>query len=126
MNKVDIELLQHPSVAWLCTKCHTPNIDSFTYHSYELETTNQFSVLSKLSSIPSIDSSFSPTAFNSPKMQRHISSVSSTNSEHSVPNAPRQNLCVLTMNCQSIRNKRTDLAECIDYFKPDVILGCES
>lgn len=126
VNKVDIELLQHPSVAWLCTKCHTPNIDSFTYHSYELETTNQFSALSKLSSIPSIDSSFSPTAFSSPKMQRHLSSVSSTNSEHSVPNAPRQNLRVLTMNCQSIRNKRTDLAECIDYFKPDVILGCES
>ncbi|KAJ8313130.1 hypothetical protein KUTeg_009317, partial [Tegillarca granosa] len=30
------------------------------------------------------------------------------------------------MNCQSIRNKRTDLTECIDYFKPDVILGTES
>lgn len=118
INKVDIELLQHLSIAWLCAKCNTPNIDSFTYHSYELEISNRFSVISSLqtSSIPSIDSSFSPTAFSSPKPSRYLSSISSTCAEPTVTIAPRQNLRVLTMNCQSIRNKRTDFAECIEYF----------
>jgi hypothetical protein len=30
------------------------------------------------------------------------------------------------MNCQSIRNKRSELHECVEYTKPDAIIGCES
>ena len=30
------------------------------------------------------------------------------------------------MNCQSIKNKRSSLKECVNYNKPDAILGWES
>ena len=30
------------------------------------------------------------------------------------------------MNCQSIRTKRSELHECVEYTKPDAIIGCES
>jgi exonuclease III len=30
------------------------------------------------------------------------------------------------MNCQSIRNKRSELHECVEYTKPDAIIGCKS
>ena len=30
------------------------------------------------------------------------------------------------MNCQSIKNKRSSLKECVDYIKPDAIIACES
>jgi hypothetical protein len=37
-----------------------------------------------------------------------------------------QNFRILMMNCQSIRNKRSELHECVEYTKPDAIIGCES
>jgi hypothetical protein len=60
-----LNLLQWSDVLRICCKCNTKNVDSFTYHSYEFEISNRFSVIqneSALSSIPSIDSSFSPFA----------------------------------------------------------------
>ena len=60
-----LNLLQWSDVLRICCKCNTKNVDSFTYHSYEFEISNRFSVIqneSALSSIPSIDSSFSPSA----------------------------------------------------------------
>ena len=122
-----ISLLQHDSVSWTCVKCHSINVDSFSYHSFELETSNQFSVLSNVSTLPSIDSSFSPGAFSSPKLSR-MPSFTSNNETSSLKNPPKRNknLRVLIMNCQSIRNKRTQLAESCEYLKPDIIIGSES
>jgi hypothetical protein len=30
------------------------------------------------------------------------------------------------INCQSIRNKKSELRECAEYIKPDIIIACES
>jgi len=30
------------------------------------------------------------------------------------------------INCQSIRNKKSELRECAEYIKPDIIIECES
>ena len=30
------------------------------------------------------------------------------------------------INCQSIRNEKSVLRECVEYIKPDIIIGCES
>ena len=37
-----------------------------------------------------------------------------------------QNFRILMMNCQSIRNKRSELHECVEHTNPDAIIGCES
>lgn len=43
----DYELLQRSNVQWMCCKCESKNVDSFTYHSFELYTSNMFSPLSR-------------------------------------------------------------------------------
>lgn len=139
LNASELNNLQKDKVSWICCKCDTQNAGSFTYHPYELETSNQFSALGSVSSaasmstIPSIDSSFSPSVFSSPK-SRHIS-TSTTMSNESISKRSKsvsgiqkkdQNFRILMMNCQSIRNKRSELHECVEYTKPDAIIGCES
>ena len=135
-----INLLQYSNISWICCKCDSQNVDSFTYHSYEFEVSNRFSLLSNLSSIPSVDSNFSPKAHSSPihihnsqlasdSVTDKGSSQSSLFKSHSNPNyltRKKQNFRVLLTNCQSVRNKRSALQESTDYIKPDVILGCES
>ena len=41
----DYELLQRPNVQWLCCKCESINVSSFTFHSFELNTTNYYEPL---------------------------------------------------------------------------------
>ena len=56
--------IQFSNVSWICCHCKSLNADSFTYPLYEFELSNCFSVLSDLSSVLSVDSSFSPKACN--------------------------------------------------------------
>ena len=142
-TNTDISKLQNTSLTWICCKCETPNVDSFSFHSYDLESYNIFSVLNdSCFSIPSsLDSTFSPIKHSSPKSkhfnsskiraEQHFSNSkesTSTNSDDAfLPNKNQKNkLRIITMNCQSIRNKLPSLKECLQYTKPDIILGCES
>ena len=125
------ELIQHSNVSWICCKCNTQNLDSFTFHSFEFEISNPFSILSSsiASSIPSIDSSFSPTIFSSPKhfttrIDTRLSSPSSVQSSYLQPK--QKNIRTLVVNCQSIRNKRAGLQAATHYVKPDIIIGNQS
>ena len=126
LSAKDIEVLQHASTSWICGKCDTHNIDNFFC---ELDTMNHYSVLSHVSSIPSVDSLFSPIAHSSPT-PRPLLSPSSPDPSHSGSHVfrhkPKHNLRTLLVNCQSVRNKRTQVAEAVHYFKPDVIVGSES
>ena len=138
LSATNVSLLQKDLVSWLCCKCDSCNVDSFTYHSFELDISNRYEILNSrrlssvdsYSSIPSVDSSFSPSAFSSPKPR--LNSVSTSQNETSKSSAEqyqkkkRNNFRVLVMNCQSIRNKRSELNESIEYVKPDAIIGCES
>ena len=129
-NKV--ELLQRSNVSWICCKCDSQNIDSFTFHSFEFEISNFSSVLSTscTSTIPSIDLSFSPTTYNSPKphktrMKSRLNTLSSTSSVQSTRTRiqpKRKNFRTLVINCQSIKNKRCELQATTEYIKPDIII----
>ncbi|CAG2208939.1 unnamed protein product [Mytilus edulis] len=85
-----------------------------------------------MSTIPSIDSSFSPSVFSSPKPRILSSTTEESPSRASKSKSisglehKQQNLRILMINCQSIRNKRSELNESVEYIKPDVIIGCES
>ena len=61
-----INILQSSNVSWICCHCESLNVDSFTYHSYEFELSNRFSVFSDLSSVLSDDSCFNPKACSTP------------------------------------------------------------
>ena len=138
----DISLLQRSHVSWYCCKCDSQCVNNFTYHSYEFETHNRFETLSSRQtlssissdiSIPSVDSSFSPKVISSPKPRPHSDSIlkfndsdGSVNFSTQFANKNSNNFRVLSMNCQSIRNKKTQLAESVEYMKPDVIIACET
>ena len=66
------------------------------------------------------------TENNSNPGQSYSHQTSSTTSE--TPELPKNtnNLRIVTINCQSIKNKLPDLKECVSYAKPDVIIGCET
>ena len=48
----------------------------------------------------------------------------STTNIFSVPN--KLNLRTMTMNCRSIRDKKSEFAALVNYAKPDIIIGTES
>ena len=59
----EMQYLERSNVYWLCCKCESVNVDSFTFHSYELYTTNFYAPLSGIKqSIDSLSSTcpFSP------------------------------------------------------------------
>ena len=142
----EMEYLERSNVVWYCCKCESVNIDSFTFNSYELHTTNMFSPLSGTElSIDSLNSStpFSPLHASSPRNQKPIrasrlstrsdtaSSVSSdskSSSYHHMNNLPHKqsNLRLLTVNCCSIREHKQEFTAALDYVKPDIICGTES
>ena len=137
---VNVSLLQRDHVSWKCCGCDSMNIDTFSYHSYQMEISNRFELLTSretfssvgsYASIPSTDSSFSPSVFSSPKLR--LASDSSTNDSKEMNEQSDQlftkkkdNFRVLLMDCQSIRNKKSQLNKSIEYVKSDAIVGCES
>jgi len=42
----DYKLLERSNVQWLCCKCESINISTFTFRSYEIETSNIYELLS--------------------------------------------------------------------------------
>ncbi|CAC5368404.1 unnamed protein product [Mytilus coruscus] len=76
----DYELLEKSNVQWISCKCESINISSFTFRSYELETSNIYEQITGLdSTMDSISSVFSPLKSSSPK-SGNISSHSKTRS----------------------------------------------
>ncbi|CAC5386433.1 unnamed protein product [Mytilus coruscus] len=70
---VDYDLLQTPNVQWLCCKCESFNVLTFPFHSYELNTSNYYDLLTHNSTFESITSnSFSPLKASSPKGNNSI------------------------------------------------------
>ena len=130
--------LGRSNVVWHCCKCQSLNVDNFTYNSYELCTTNMFQPLSELdSSIGSVHSNltFSPLHTSSPRRasasdRTHKSSVSNSEirkdqSDH-IELPKFSNLRLLTVNCCSIGENKTEFIAALDYIKPDLICGTES
>ena len=131
----ELEQLANTSISWICCKCNTPNLSSFTFRSFDITTSNTFDELSNL------NDSLDPTKFRPPftsspnKNYNDISSqdYSSINLTTSSKNSllyPQKtkptNLRILTINCQSIRNKTQELSTVLEYTKPDVVCGTES
>ena len=114
------------------------NVDNFTYNSYELYTTNMLQPLCELdATIDSVHSNlaFSPLHTSSPRR----ASVSDRSGKSSVSDSQTgadksnhieltkmSNLRLLTVNCCSIRENKSEFTAALDYIKPDIICGTES
>jgi len=122
-------------LVWHCYKCESIHVDSFTFNSHELTTSNFFLPLSQLdSTFDSVTSScFSPIHTSSPRPITSWHSINRAPSATKTPSTrsksghgfpPKQaNLRLLTVNCCSIRINRAEFHTALDYVKPDLVCG---
>lgn len=136
----DYDLLaKHSHIQWLCCKCDSVNITSFTFHSFELSSYNPFHPLSELeSTFDSFTSAsvFSPLHISSPVDRAHTlnthksaprpSSSISTDTTSLFMASEKRNLRIMNINCRSVVGKRAELQAAMNYIKPDIVCGSES
>ena len=139
----DFQLLERSNVAWKCCKCDSINCDTFTFHSFELQTSNSFYPLTFESTIDSIQSqTFSPLHTSSPRTstkpsnrsnisqsvhrsaRNKYSSTDTSDSPYELPK--KQNIRILNVNCRSVKEKNSEFKAALEYIKPDIICGTES
>jgi len=134
----DYELLQRSNVQWMCCKCDSLNVSSFTYHAYEIENESYYEPLTtELSYMDSFTSLFSPLKTSSPKTKSTTtknSPVTNKTKEYTKDSTHvqpfnicnKRNLRFMTVNCRSIKDKAAEFKTTVSYTKPDIIIGTES
>ena len=75
MSSKQYDLLGRSNVSWICRKCDSVNVDSFTYHSYTLDLENSYQVLNSSKTTvdtPAAEMQFTPSFFSSPHNIRTV------------------------------------------------------
>ena len=103
------------NVSWICCRCNHPNFDRNLFHSFEIETTNNFDNLnfSDSENVNSPNSDFAPTQHSSPIPPFR-------------PKIRQRNWRTLLINCRSLKGKVANFLASVNYYQPDCILGTES
>ena len=96
------------NVSWTCCRCNHPNFDRNLFHSFEIETTNNFDNLNFSSSenVNSPNSDFAPTQHSSPI-------------PHFRPKNRQRNWRTLLINCRSLKGKVAIFLALPNYYQPD-------
>ena len=148
LNSAEFDTIENHS--WRCHCCRSVNLSSFLYKAYNLNVSNSFDPLAGipgddsifLSEIASPTTKFEPNTASSPKPTPSnkksstesypSSSRSSLNASHAqssiLPPPPdkRNNIRIGTLNANSIKGKRAELAELINFTQMDVIIISET
>ncbi|CAG2200637.1 unnamed protein product [Mytilus edulis] len=143
----NMSYLEKSHVVWHCCKCNSINVDSFTYNSFILHTTNMYAPLSGTDSVFDSFTScdhFSPLHTSSPKTRKRLSTKSTHSQKSSIGNSDKANtnstrtsskstvftkstnFRLLTVNCCSINTNKSEFRAAVEYVKPDLICGTES
>ena len=129
----DFDLLQRSHVQWMCCKCDSINVDSFSFHSYDLDSNYYSPIQDQNITLESVNSVFSPLKASSPRLSDRSGSVrtnsskshsESSNTSLKLPH--KRNLRTININCRSIRDKASEFTAALDYLKPDIVCGTES
>jgi len=132
----DYELLEKSNVQWICCKCESINISTFTFRRYKLETSNIYEQITGIDlTLDTIPPVFSPLKTSSPKT-RETSNIPNSEStfnsrrSHHLSSNPYEvqamkNLRIMTVNCRSIRDKQQEFKTALHYLKPDVVCATE-
>lgn len=115
-------IMDNSNLSWYCLKCGLPNFSSAYFNQTDyssFSSSNMFSILSDHSSPGR------PNATSSPKHTLPRNSPIKANESHKFKNINHP-LKVLTINFQSIKNKKPELESLIDSTNPDIIMGTET
>ncbi|XP_063969561.1 uncharacterized protein LOC135157548 [Lytechinus pictus] len=122
--------LNNSNVTWFCAKCDQPNTSSSLLDSYISESQNSFAALSDLPDGQSEFSTCSDTSsFISIGTIEDLDSPPRTSSPQRARRSKKNNcksFKVLTVNFQSIRNKKEAFWEAVESCNPDIIVGSET
>ncbi|XP_072181424.1 uncharacterized protein [Diadema setosum] len=112
------EALANSSVSWQCVACGMPQFSTSLFDSHITNTWNSFESLHSISEDNSNEpgSPGPPRASSSPLPQRRA--VKKTNLSTSVK--------IVTVNFQSVNNKKEEIANLIDSTAPGIIIGTET
>ena len=106
----------HTNVTWICCRCNHSNFDRNLFHSFEIETTNNFDNLNSSGSANVVNlpnSDFAPTQHSSPIPPFR-------------PKNRQRNWRTLLIICRSLKGKVANFLASINYYQPDCNLGTES
>ena len=143
MSRSEYVRLGKSSATWHCIRCKNCSVNSFTFHGYNVHTSNSFSVLQNLDddsvfyadrlSVLSPASDFNPGTFSSPRLSTRTdgkTSCSSTNSDGKTKDQsfsnPNGKLRILTLNANSAKGKAAEISSICEYVKPDIIIMSET
>ena len=102
------------NLSWHCINCGLPNFSTNLFESINLESTNSFPILDKTNDSETPASPGPPKHCSSPVKPKH-------------PNINKyNNIKVLNINFQSIKNKKEELWNLVDTSDPDIIFGTET
>ena len=152
MRASDYKNFRDSSLMWICDKCDLPNYSTTLFSSYIATDGNQFQPLltqhlndsTFCSSIGDPQAASSPVSTNtmpspgfpdtpselrsSANLTRPLSSLSNERS-HLPPLQRKRDdkpMRIIIINCHSIKDKATDLANLIRSTDPDIVIGTES
>ena len=146
MSSATYERLGDNSQSWRCVRCSSHTVKSFTFHEYNVPTSNTFSILQdttcdsvfqsgNTSQVLSPTGDFLPANASSPRSSSKSSLPrSSTKSSRSSKSdtssrllqGPGSKVRILTINANSAKGKPAEIAEIIDYTKPTVTCMTET
>ena len=134
-------LVKHSHIQWLYCKCDSINVSSFTFHSFELSTSNMYDPLSHIDLL-TLSHQTSYSALSMPGTPP--GSTSNQDQDNLVPRrqlrqnqrqtspqffpytSEKKNLRIMNINCRSIVGKSSEFLAALNYIKPDIVCGTES
>ena len=130
MNSSMYEALGGSNVSWICCNCGLPNVSTSFLSQWSINLSNSFASLETLDSdnvalSPPITSSSPKAATGRSKKCSKTKKTSNKGRNPTKPNFSRP-LKVLVINFGSIKNKVADLAACLEFNNPDIVLGSET
>ena len=117
------------NVSWECFRCGIPNFNSSLFSSFEdsINTTNKFE------NLPPEEPNFQPDHCSTPKKptKNRTTNQQETRKDPKIDKekkttANKKTLKILTINFQSLWNKREELVTICEETNPDIIIGCET
>ncbi|VDI40583.1 Hypothetical predicted protein [Mytilus galloprovincialis] len=121
INRSMYEILGNSNISWECVNCGMPNF-STTFFNTTIETSNSYSELD-ISNEPNGVDNIGPPNFTSSPLPKNQGKYRNNKNK---PNPCKTPLRTLTINFQSMKNKKPEIEQIIESCEPDIIYGTET
>ncbi|XP_071171114.1 uncharacterized protein [Mytilus edulis] len=121
INRSMYEILGNSNISWECVNCGMPNFSTTSFNT-TIETSNSYSELD-ISNEPNGVDNIGPPNFTSSPLPKKQGKYRNNKNK---PNPCKTPLRTLTINFQSMKNKKPEIEQIIESCEPDIIYGTET